>query len=201
MYNPSNAVKVNDIVRIVTVNVNNGNVSQYLYKQEKTQNSQSGIVALSNTEFVVIERDGSFYNEDTSAMKHLYKIDISNATDIEAISATTTMTQDNLLGLLIDGKTLEEVTLEADGWTTIANAGIETISKSLLVDLVAETGYPHDKLEGLWLINDSTIGVLNDDDFATWASGGVLEQKYLDAGQTVIDGNRLYILENIDLSH
>jgi len=105
------------------------------------------------------------------------------------------------LGLLIDGKTLEEVTLEADGWTNIANAGIETISKTLLVDLVAETGYPHDKLEGMWLINDNTIGVLNDDDFATWASGGVLEQKYLDAGQTLIDGNRLYIIEGVDVAH
>jgi hypothetical protein len=201
MYNPSSAVKVNNIVRIVAVNLTDGSISQYLYKQEKTQNSQSGIVALSNTEFVVIERDGSFYNEDTSAMKHLYKIDISNATDIETIATTSNMTQDDSLGLLINGKTLEEITLEADGWVTIANAGIETISKTLLVDLVAETGYPHDKLEGLWLINDSTIGVLNDDDFATWASGGVLEQKYLDAGQTVIDGNRLYIIENLDLAH
>ncbi len=54
MYNPSKAVKVNDIVRIVTVDLADGTVSQYLYKQEKTQNSQSGIVALSNTEFVVI---------------------------------------------------------------------------------------------------------------------------------------------------
>jgi hypothetical protein len=200
MYNPSSAVKVNNIVRIVTVNLTDGAVSQYLYKQEKTQNSQSGIVALSSTEFVVIERDGSFYNKDTSAMKHLYRIDISNATDIETISANTNLTQDDALGLLIDGKTLEEVTLDADGWSTIESAGIQTISKALLVDLVAETGYPHDKLEGMWLINDSTIGVLNDDDFATWASGGVLEQKYLDAGQTDIDGNRLYIIEGLDLA-
>ncbi|MGV2872216.1 esterase-like activity of phytase family protein [Colwellia sp. E150_009] len=201
MYNPISAVKVNDIVRIVTINLTDGNVGQYLYKQEKTQNSQSGIVALSNTEFVVIERDGKFYNEDSSAMKHLYKIDISNATNIETITATTDLTQDDSLGLLINGKTLEEITLEADGWTTLANAGIETISKTLLVDLIAETGYPHDKLEGIWLINDNTIGVINDDDFATWASSGVLEQKYLDAGQTVIDGNRLYIIENINLAH
>jgi len=200
MYNPSSAVKVNNIVRIVTVNLTDGAVSQYLYKQEKTQNSQSGIVALSSTEFVVIERDGSFYNKDTTAMKHLYRIDISNATDIETISANTNLTQDDALGLLIDGKTLEEVTLDADGWSTIENAGIQTISKTLLADLVAETGYPHDKLEGMWLINDSTIGVLNDDDFATWASGGVLEQKYLDAGQTDIDGNRLYIIEGLDLT-
>jgi len=201
MYNPSKAVKVNDLVRIVTVNLTDGSISQYLYKQEKTQNSQSGIVALSNTEFVVIERDGSFYNENASAMKHLYKIDISNATDIETIAETTNLTQDASLGLLVDGKTLEEVALEADGWATIANAGIETISKTLLVDIVTETGYPHDKLEGMWLINDNTIGVLNDDDFATWASSGILEQKYLDAGQTMIDGNRLYIIEDLEIAH
>ncbi len=200
MYNPSSAVKVNDIVRIVTVNLTSGTVSQYLYKQEKTQNSQSGIVALSSTEFVVIERDGSFYNKDTSAMKHLYRIDLSNATDIETIPVTANLTQDEALGLLIDGKTIEEVTLEVDGWATIESAGIQTVSKRLLVDLVAETGYPHDKLEGMWLINDSTIGVLNDDDFATWASDGILEQKYLDAGQADIDSNRLYIVEGIDLA-
>ncbi|GHE77765.1 esterase-like activity of phytase family protein [Thalassotalea profundi] len=199
MYNPSSAVKVNDIVRLVTISLIDGSVSQYLYKQEKTQNSQSGIVALSDTEFVVIERDGSFYNQDNSAMKHLYKIDISNATDIETISASDNITQDETLGLLIDGKTLEEVTISADGWDVLANAGIEIITKSLLVDLVAETGYPHDKLEGIWLINDSTIGVINDDDFATWVTGGVLEQKYLDAGQTVIDANRLYIIENVNI--
>ncbi len=134
-------------------------------------------------------------------MKHLYNIDISNATDIEKIAADTSFSQDDTLGLLIDGKTLEEVTLEVGGWTTIANAGIETISKVLLIDLVAATGYPHDKLEGMWLINDSTIGVLNDDDFATWASRGVLEQKYLDAGQTIIDTSRLYIIEGLDLAH
>lgn len=201
MYNPTKGVKVNDIVRIVTINLTDGAVSQYLYKQEKTQNSQSGIVALSNTEFIVIERDGAFYNEDSSAMKHLYKIDISNATDIEKIATAGDIKQDEELGLLIEDKTLEEVALEAGGWQTLADAGIETVSKSFLVDLVAETGYPHDKLEGMWFINDHTIGVLNDDDFATWASGGVLEQKYLDAGQTVIDGNRLYIIEDVDLVH
>lgn len=199
MYNPSSAVKVNNLVRIVTVDLTDGAVSQYIYKQEKTQNSQSGIVALSATEFVVIERDGSFYNQTPTAMKHLYKIDISGATDIETIAAAGNVTQDDTLGMLIDGETLEQVTLADDGWTTISNAGITPVSKTLLVDLVAEVSYPHDKLEGLWIINDSTIGVINDDDFATWSSGGVLEQKYLDAGQTDIDSNRLYIIENVDL--
>ncbi|WP_339725589.1 esterase-like activity of phytase family protein [uncultured Paraglaciecola sp.] len=196
MYNPSSAVKALDVVRIVTVNTETGSVSQYLYQQEIAQNSQSGIFALSATEFVVIERDGAFLASNPDAMKHLYKIDISAATDLESIADSGPWTQDATLGLTKDGQTLEEVVLN-EGWSGLTN--ITPVTKTFVADLVAEVQYPHDKLEGMWLINESTIGVINDDDFATWASGGVLEQKYLDAGQTVIDGNTLYILENLDL--
>lgn len=195
MYNPSSAVKALDIVRIVTVDTETGSVSQYLYQQEKAQNSQSGIFALSATEFVVIERDGAFYASNTDAMKHLYKIDISGATDVETIADTGAWIQDADLGLTKDGQTLEEVVLN-EGWDGLTN--ITPVTKTLVADLVSEVQYPHDKLEGMWLINESTIGVINDDDFATWASGGVLEQKYLDAGQTVIDANTLYIIENLE---
>ena len=196
MYNPSSAVKALDIVRIVTVDTETGTVSQYLYKQEIAQNSQSGIFALSATEFVVIERDGAFLASNANAMKHLYKIDISAATDLETIADSGEWIQDASLGLTKDGQTLEQVVLN-QGWTGLTN--ITPVTKTLVADLVAEVQYPHDKLEGMWLINGSTIGVINDDDFATWASGGVLEQKYLDAGQTVIDANTLYIIEDLDL--
>ncbi|MDO6683623.1 esterase-like activity of phytase family protein [Oceanobacter sp. 5_MG-2023] len=196
MYNPSSTVKDLDIVRIVTVNTETGSVAQYLYRQEKTQNSQSGIVALSATEFVVIERDGAFFASDASAMKYLYKIDISNATDLESITDSGSWVQDAELGLTKDGQTLEEVVLN-EGWTGLNT--ITPVTKTFLVDLVAEVQYPHDKLEGMWLINDSTIAVINDDDFATWSTSGVLEQKYLDAGQTEIDANTVYIIEDLDL--
>ena len=58
--------------------------------------------------------------------------------------------------------------------------------------MVADVDYSHDKMEGLWIINDKYLGVLNDDDFATWSTGGELEQKMLDTN--TIDGNRLYIV-------
>ena len=196
MYNPSSTVKALDVVRIVTIDTETGAVSQYLYQQEKAQNSQSGIFALSATEFVVIERDGAFFASNIDAMKHLYKIDISGATDLETITASGAWAQDAELGLTKDGQTVEEVVL-SEGWEGLTN--ITPVTKTFVADLVTEVQYPHDKLEGMWFINESTIGVLNDDDFATWASGGVLEQKYLDAGQTVIDGNTLYIIEDLDL--
>ena len=63
--------------------------------------------------------------------------------------------------------------------------------------MVAAVDYPHDKMEGLWVIDETRLGVINDDDFATWSTGGELEQKMLDS--STIDGNRLYIVD-VDLS-
>jgi hypothetical protein len=59
--------------------------------------------------------------------------------------------------------------------------------------MVSEVGYAHDKMEGLWVIDDQHLGVLNDDDFATWSTDGKLEQKHLD--KNTVDANRLYIIK------
>ncbi len=203
MYNPSSAVKNLDITRIVTVNLENGTIKQYLYKQEKTQNSNSEIVALSDDSFLIIERDGSFLKggpkaADPEAQKHVYKVKLSTGTEIESIALGTGMAQDTALGLTIDSKTLEEVVLEG-GWEALAQNGIKPIQKTLVVDMVKEREFPHDKMEGLIVFNDSTLGILNDDDFATWSTGGVLEQKYLNDAKTVIDTNTLYIVNNLNL--
>lgn len=205
MYNPGSAVKDLDITRMVTVNLETGEIGQYLYQQEKTQNSNSEIVALSNTEFLILERDGSFLfggpnGTDAAtpdAQKQVYRIDISNATNLETITDTADFTQDESLGLLLNGETLEETVLN-HGWDALTAAGIASARKELVLDMVAEVQYPHDKMEGLWLIDDSTLGVLNDDDFATWSTGGELEQKMLNDSE--IDGNRLYIIDGLDLA-
>ncbi|WP_328187549.1 esterase-like activity of phytase family protein [Marinobacter sp. OP 3.4] len=204
MYNPSSAVKDLDITRIVTVNLESGDIGQYLYRQEKPQNSNSEIVALSATQFLVIERDGSFLYGGPNgveaaapdAQKQVYLIDIASGTNLETIAASGDVAQDAELGLTLSGKTLEEVVLE-QGWSALASAEIAPVSKSLVVDMVAEVDYPHDKMEGLWVIDDQHLGVLNDDDFATWATSGELEQKMLDPN--TVDGNRLFIVE-ADLS-
>ena len=199
MYNPSKAVKKLDITRIVTVNLETNEVAQYLYRQEKAQNANSGIVALSNTEFAVIERDGKFLKDDPKAMKRIYRIDLATATNLETVSISTQLKQDDTLGLTIAGETLEQVVLN-QGWEGLTAHNIVPVEKSLVVDLVAAVGYKHDKLEGMWLINDSTMGFLNDDDFAAWSEKGVLKQKYLDNDNTDIDSNRLYILDGLNLT-
>ena len=182
MYNPSKSEASNrTLTRILTFDISTGDTKQYLYRQEKENNSNSEIVALNNTEFLVIERDGKFQGNE-SVQKHIYKIDISKATDVSG--------DFNCLdGYTINGKTIEQCS-----WVEIKEAGIQTVSKKLTVDLVSALGnYPHDKLEGLWVINESKLGVLNDDDFAVSSTGGQLIQKIL-PGSSDIDGNKLYIV-------
>ncbi len=198
---PTKAVRSLDITRIVSVNLETGAVSQYLYQQEKNANSNSELMALSAHEFILIERDGSFLyggpngteGATPDAMKHVYRIDISAATDLEAIDTSdAALTQDADLGLLINGNTLEQQVLADGDWSTLTGYGIVPVTKSLVVDMVAEVNYPHDKMEGLWVIDENTLGVLNDDDFATWSTDGELEQKMLDSN--TIDGDRLYVV-------
>ena len=200
MYNPSKAVKSLDITRIVTVNLETGKISQYLYKQEKAANSNSEIVALSADQFLVIERDGKFLADDPNAQKHVYKIDLRTGTDLEAMTITGDLVQDDNLGLTIAQKTLEEVVLADGNWNTLTSYQITPVSKMLVVDMINKVSYAHDKMEGLWVINPTTLGVLNDDDFATWSSSGVLEQKYLDDANTTVDASTLYVIQGLDLS-
>lgn len=49
--NPDKSVNNNTLTRIVTINLATGAIGQYLYQQEIAQNSNSAIVALSNSQF------------------------------------------------------------------------------------------------------------------------------------------------------
>lgn len=196
MYNPTKEVKKLDVTRIVAINPKTGKTAQYLYKQNKAQNSNSGIVAVEENKFYVIERDGSFFKggpkkANPSAQKHVYEIDLTTGTNLEDIKETKELVQDEKLGLLINGKTLEQV-VKAGGWEALKKYSITPVSKKLIVDMVKEVEYPHDKMEGLWIIDDKHLGVLNDDDFATWSTKGKLHSKTL--GNNKVDGNRLYIV-------
>ncbi|WP_247233185.1 esterase-like activity of phytase family protein [Telluribacter sp. SYSU D00476] len=186
LYNPTNAAAINrTLTRIVTFDIATGTTKQYLYRQEIDNNSNSEITALSATEFLVVERDGNF-SADGSVMKHIYKIDISKATDV-------TGDFNSMDGMLVNGKTLE-----ANTWDQLATAGIVPVQKTRVVDLMQALGnYPHDKLEGVWLINSNTLGIINDDDFAIWSDPvKKLRQKTLSpTNGTVVDGNRLYLVK------
>ncbi|MBK0368786.1 esterase-like activity of phytase family protein [Flavobacterium agrisoli] len=187
LYNPSNAGAINKtLTRIVTFDIATGKTKQYLYKQELDNNSNSEICALSATQFLLVERDGNF-SGDGVVMKHIYKIDISQATDVSG----NDFNAEN--GLLVNGKALE-----ANTWEELALANIKPVTKTLAVDVFKYLGnYPHDKLEGIWLINSNTIGIINDDDFGIWsdASNKIKAKTLSPSTGTERDGNRLYILK------
>ena len=104
------------------------------------------------------------------------------------------------VGLTINGATLEQfIGQDNDHWHELKMLSINPVIKTLVVDVIAELDYPHDKVEGLWLRQDGSLGLLNDDDFAitdvTMTDGSnALEQKYLDTAKTIEDANRLYIV-------
>lgn len=167
LYNPSKKEVVNNrLIRIVKFELATGKIWQYLYQQNKETDSCCGITALSSDEFIVIERDGKFAGEE-NAHKYLFKINLKDAADVNG-----DMTSKN--GMLIDGKTLEQCT-QAE----VLDAGITFVKKELVTDLVAEISYGHDKLEGLWLKDNHTICVANDNDFALIEKDNRLCQKIL----------------------
>ena len=125
-------------------------------------------------------------------------IDIKQAINLEHIQSNLQMSQDEKLGLLIEEQTLEQYVLSA-GWQGLAQFNILPVKKTLVVDLVQKIGYPHDKVEGLWVIDEQHLAVINDDDYGFSETDGVLEQKYLDLDKTVIDVNTLYIIGGLDL--
>ena len=200
MDNPDKSGRISSLVRIVTINLVSGQIAQYLYRLDNAQHVTSGIVALSNHEFYLIEHDRKFPLQDESAQKLIYKIDLSQATDIENILSAESIKQDDTLGLTIEGQTLEQIIAEnEENWKILEKMAIKPVKKTLVVDVLASLDYPHDKLEGLWLRQDGSLGLLNDDDFAMTDSEIIhskitVEQKYLDKEKTIEDANRLYIV-------
>ena len=200
MDNPDKSGRLSSLVRIVTINLVSGQIAQYLYRLDKAEHVTSGIVALSNHEFYLIEHDRKFPLQDKSAQKLIYKIDIAQATDIETILNDENVKQDETLGLLVNGQTLEQlIAVDEKNWQMLEEINIIPVKKTLVVDVLATLDYPHDKLEGLWLRQDGSLGLLNDDDFAMTDSEVInpkstVEQKYLDKDKTIEDANRLYIV-------
>ncbi len=119
---------------------------------------------MTNSTFIVLERDGEYATEATrsTVFKKIYKIDLSDATDISDANNTAN-------GKLFDGKTVEELKDAA----TLAKYNIKPVSKTLVADLMTDIKelYPHDKAEGLAIIDPSMIAVCNDDDFGVTGTG------------------------------
>lgn len=118
-------------------------IGEYVYMIEGGAVDKIGdAVALSPTEMLVIERDDAFGPE---AQKYIFKIDLSNATNLHSMEVPQGLQLQSAAGLTA--------------------AGIYPVKKTLYVDL-AEVGYHMgDKAEGLAFVDENTLAVLNDNDF------------------------------------
>jgi hypothetical protein len=153
-------------------------VHEYLYLLDNPATNGtavSEIAALSNTTFLVDERDGNF---PPNAYKKIFIVDISGATDVGPASTVSGATYSAAGGgLLIGGQSLESLIKNQDTNTsmaTLAGKSISPVSKALYVDVwallksVEAQGrfFSHDKLEGLAVLNGgATLVISNDSDF------------------------------------
>ncbi|BBA98970.1 hypothetical protein RVR_5395 [Actinacidiphila reveromycinica] len=149
--------------RIVTVDLHTYKTKQYLYlldDPDDTGDANSEITALSDTKFLVDERDGDF---EPFAQKKLYEVDLDGATDVS--------------GLTIGGKS-PEAFVGTDGTNdalaALTAAGVHVAQKQqylnvgTLVSQLDPTGgfFPHDKVEGVATTDAGrTLYLSNDDDF------------------------------------
>ena len=187
LYNPSAAAISGSLVtRILTFDIATGVTKQFVYLIEQASlQAISEITAITNTTFLVLERDGEYGTEATknSIFKRVYKIDLAGATDISDPA-------NGANGKLYGGNTVEQLKTAA----ALQANGIVPVSKTLVLDLAKEVSpvYPHDKAEGLSLINPSLLAISNDDDFGV-SGVGTYAAKILPATNT-IDKNRVYFV-------
>jgi len=186
--NPDIAIrKTSKLNRLVFFDPKTGASWQYAYLMDETSSVVSEIAAVTNTTFIVSERDQLFAGDAKSPakLKRVYKIDIAGASDISDPA-------DTVNGKIVNGRTLEQLS-DAQ----MKDAGIVPVAKELVVDLLAlPGGYPHDKSEGLAVISDTLIAVSNDDDFGIIPDrkGGILSKKLPGMGNAV-DVNRVYFIK------
>lgn len=164
-----------DVIRILGIDRATGQpVKEYVYLLERNRNAGVGLsrvdkigdaVYAGNGVFYILERDSSDPDDGNTGKKYVYEIRTEGASNIlgSAISMKTTSTGPT-------DKTLEMMTAD-----DLAAAGISTVHKTKLVNLPSAGYLPSDKPEGLALLPNGDMVVLNDNDFGL-AGAGVSDQ-------------------------
>jgi len=169
-------------LRITTIDLRTHALHEYLFLLDNPKangTAVSELTALSDTTFLVDERDGNF--PAAGGYKKLWKIDLSGATDVGPSAHVPGATYNGAAcGLLIGGKTIENtVSSPTDFITTnaaavLAGEGITPVSASLYLDVDGLLGsldpqyrfFSHDKVEGVAALDGGNeIVVSNDSDF------------------------------------
>lgn len=140
-----------DVIRILGIDTTTGeSVSEYVYLLEDPDFKDGGrvdkigdAVYAGDGKFFVIERDSAVGD---TAKKYVFEINLKGAT--------------NVLGETFGDETLEQQTAD-----DLAAAGIQPVNKTKVTNLPSLGYQAGDKPEGLALLPDGSLVVLNDNDF------------------------------------
>jgi hypothetical protein len=139
--------------RLISFDPVSGKTAMYGYpididSYKKAKDAKVGdIVAVDNQHILLVEQ-GS--DKDKQMINKIYLVDLSQATDLSAF----------------DGKGRA---LEFDDAKELAKRGVTLAQKRKVVDL-RKLGWQQEKVEGLSLIDNRTLAVINDNDFGLQAS-------------------------------
>jgi hypothetical protein len=165
--------------RIVTYNLYTHQTHEYLFLLDepgslKTANSE--ITALSDSTFLIDERDSGFPSE--TGYKKLWEVNLEGATDVgPSAHVTGAVYKGTEGGLLIGGKTIEstvwgettaaaKATLEADHIKPVTQTLYLDIDQLLTQLNPTDAFYDHDKVEGVAALEGGNrIVISNDNDF------------------------------------
>ncbi|MDR7344167.1 hypothetical protein J2X14_002588 [Pantoea alhagi] len=136
--------------RLVSVDPATGKTASYGYPididaYKKAKDAKIGdIVALDNQRLLLIEQGA---DKDKNMRNRIYVVDLSHASELTPF---------------------DQQPPEFDDEAALKSRGIVLASKQLVVDLRA-SGWQQEKVEGLALIDNKTLAVINDNDFAVRA--------------------------------
>ena len=146
-------------VRVVELDPGTGATRQFIYvldnpvpvsAADSRADKVGDAATLADGSFLLIERDDDAIDSDPleTIHKKVYRFALDGATDVSGFPD------------LIGGKSMDQMTVEE-----LAAAGIAPIAKTLHVDLAAAGYNAVEKVEGLAVLDDDTIAVINDNDF------------------------------------
>jgi hypothetical protein len=169
--NPSRDIRrATRVTRLVSMDLETGRTRQFAYVHDEPGLFNTEVLALSEKEVLVLERDVLFagHPEKPARHKRIYRANLEGATDLSD-------PDDGPRGRLFGGRTPEEL-----AESEMTAAGLRSAARTLAVDLLAlPGGYPHDKPEGMALLGPDLLAVCNDDDFGITDDDGTLVVKRL----------------------
>jgi DNA-binding beta-propeller fold protein YncE len=167
------------VIRILAVDTTTGDpVAEYVYLLEGVDYRDSVVdkigdaVYAGNGRFFVIERDSS---SESFGKKFIFEIDLKGATNVLTFT-TPTMGMPGVTSLL--GGTLEQQTPD-----DLLALGIQPVFKRKVTNLPSLGYLAGDKPEGLALLPDGRLAVLNDNDF------GLLDEPIAGDGTAPLNPN------------